>query len=85
MPRMRLRGSCAEAVEPALELCMKIQRSPALTVNESDVLGHQLGWYRRFFGPLQGLRRQVLFLFNREMLLDFFNKIEEDVTWQRKN
>ncbi len=36
---MRLRGPCAEAVEPTLELCMKIQRKPALTEVKTDAYG----------------------------------------------
>lgn len=60
MSDMRLRGSCVKALEPALELCMKIQRKSALAANEMDALGHQLGWYRRVFGPF-GERRLFLY------------------------
>ncbi len=36
---MRLRGPCVETVEPTLELCMKMQRRPALTGDKMDAFG----------------------------------------------
>lgn len=61
----RLRGPYAEDLEPALESCVKCSVriynrrkhsvEPALTVLSRMQRKHQLGWYRRTFGPFVGI------------------------------
>lgn len=46
---------------------MKIQRRSALAAKEMDAFGHQLGWYRRVFGPF-GERRLFLLHFTAAMI-----------------
>ena len=54
---MRLRDPYAEDPEPSLELRMKIRRRTGVNgIRGGCVRAHQLGWYRRAFGPLQGAK-----------------------------
>lgn len=50
----KLRGLYGECPEPALESCMKIQRSAGVNGRKSRIYESvcQSGWYRRDFGPL---------------------------------
>ncbi len=57
----RLRGPCAEDLEPALESCVRmwkqteIQRRTGVNGFRAGCEQHQLGWYRRTFGPFVGM------------------------------
>ena len=58
---MWLRSPYTSCLEPTLESCMKIQRKSALTMLRWMHM-HQLGWYRRAFGPFTGMEGSFYFL-----------------------